>query len=290
MPKPTMLKLVRKEKEQEDRGVEAPVLLARPNRLAQRLERASRGYVLAGAGVVVAAVGSVSLLSWLAPDSDRPIGYPLEVVERVLPGVLEQVDDQVAALLGTDGETTLRDVRENLTAVGSRIPWSGRVSEITPDRPSASSGPSTPAPTTRSTLNTPAQVEPLSSDMNEPPPTTFAPWPSSMNPPSSTSETPSAAEPQPPATTGEPTTPPPATEELPTPPVKEPLPPTEEPPPAEEPSNPPAEEPPSAEEPPIEEVPPPTGPPPTPDEPAPPATEEPPPTTDEPPRPPTGLT
>jgi hypothetical protein len=284
MLKPTMLKLVRKEEQQEDRGTKAPVLLARPNRLAQRLGRASRGYVLAGAGVVVAAVGSVSLLSWLAPDSDRPIGYPLEVVERVLPGVLEQVDDQVAALLGTDGETVLRDVRENLTAVGSRNPWSGRVSEITPDRPSASSGPSTPAPTTRSTLHTPAQEEPSSPATDEPSPTTYAPSPSS------TSETPPAAEPQPPATTGEPTTPPPATEEPPTPPVEEPLPPTEEPPTAEEPSSPPAEEPPPAEESPVEEVPPPTGPPPTPEEPAPPATEEPPPTTDEPPRPPTGLT
>jgi hypothetical protein len=159
MLKPT-LKLVRKE--EEDRGVKAPVLLARPNRLARRLGRASRGYMLAGAGVVVAAVGFVSLLSWLAPDSDRPIGHPLEVVERILPGVLEQVDDQVAALLGTEGETVLRDVRENLTAVGSRIPWSGRVSEITSARSSASSGLSAPAPTTRPTLNTPAQEEPSS--------------------------------------------------------------------------------------------------------------------------------
>lgn len=286
-----MPKLVRKEEQQEDRGTKAPVLLARPNRLAQRLGQASRGYVLAGAGVVVAAVGSVSLLSWLAPDSDRPIGNPLEVVERVFPDVLEQVDDQVAALLGTDGQTVLRDVRENLTAVGSRIPWSGRVSEITPDRPSAGSGPSTPAPTTRSTLNSPAQVEPLPSATNEPPPATYAPSPSSTNPPTSTSETPPpAAEPQPPATTGEPTPPPPATEGPSTPPVEEPLPPTVEPPPAEEPFTPPAEEPPSAEEPPVEEVPPPTGPPPTTDEPAPPATEEPPPTTDQPPRPPIGLT
>jgi hypothetical protein len=278
MLKPMLLKLVRKDEQEEDRGKKPPVLLARPNRLAKRLGRASRGYALAGAGVVVGAVGFVSLLSWLAPDSDRPIGHPLEVVERLAGGVLEQVDDQVAALLGTEGETVSRDVRENLTAVGSRIPWSGRVSEITPDRYSASSGPSTPIPTTRSTLNTPAQEEPSSSATNEPPPTTYAPSPSSTNPPSSTSETPpSAAEPQPPTTTDEPTPPPPATEEPPTPPVEEPLPTTEQPPPAEEPSTP------SAEEPPIEEVPPPTGPPPTTEEPAPP------PTTDQTPRPPTGL-
>ena len=291
MPKP-MLKLVRKEQEkqeQEDRGAQAPVLLARPNRLlARRLGRASRGYVVAGAGVVVAAVGSVSLLSWLAPDSDRPISYPLEVVERVLPSVLEQVDDQVAALLGTGGETVLRDVRENLTAVGSRIPWSGSVSEITPDRPSASSGPSTPAPTTRSTLNTPAQEEPSSPATDEPSPTTYAPSPSSTNPPSSTSETPPATDPSP-ATTSEPTPLPPAAEEPATPPVEEPLPPVEEPPTAEEPSTPPAEEPPTAEETPAGEVPPTTGPPPTTEEPAPPATEAPPPTTDRPPtQPPTG--
>jgi hypothetical protein len=272
MLKPMLLKLVRKEAErEEDRGEKAPVLLARPNRLAKRLGRASRGYALVGAGVVVGAVGFVSLLSWLAPDSDRPIGHPLEVVERVAGGVLEQVDDKVAALLGTtEGETMSRDVRKNLTAVGSRIPWSGRVSEITPDRYSASSGPSTPIPTTRSTLNTPAQEEPSSSATNEPPPTTYAPSPSSTNPPSSTNETPpSAAKPQLPTTTDEPPPPPPATEEPPTPPVEEPLPTTEQPPPAEEP--------------PIEEVPPPTGPPPTTEEPAPP------PTTDQTLRPPAGL-
>jgi hypothetical protein len=286
MLKPMMLKLVRKE--EEDRGVKAPVLLARPNRLARRLGRASRGYMLAGAGVVVGAVGFVSLLSWLAPDSDRPIGHPLEVVERILPGVLEQADDQVAALLGTEGETVLRDVRENLRAVGSRIPWSGRVGEIPPDRSSASSSPSAPVPTTRPTPNTPAQEEPSSPATNETSPTTYAPSPSNANHPSSTSETPPATEAQPPATTGEPAPPPPATEEPPTPPAEEPLPPIEEPPTAEEPSTPPAEEPLPAEEPPVEEVPPPT------DEPAPSTTEEPPPTTDQPPSqpplPPTGLT
>ena len=289
MPKHMLVKLVRKEQEraEEDRGKKAPVLLARQNRLAKRLGRASRGYVLAGAGVVVGAVVVVSLLSWLAPDSDRPVGHPLEVVERVADGVLEQVDEQVATLLGTEGGTVLRDVRENLTAVGSRIPWSGRASEITPNRSTANSSPTAPAPTIHPTLNTPVQEEPPSTATNEPP-TTYAPSPSS------TSETPPpvaepVAEPQPPATTGEPTTLPPATEEPPTPPpIEGPLPTTEEPPPAEEPSTPPGEEPPPAEEPPIEEVPP-TGPPPTAEEPAPPPTEEPPPTTDQPPRPPTGL-
>src|SRR4028119_1377105 len=113
MPKPMLLKLVRKDEQEEDRGKKPPVLLARPNRLAKRLGRASRGdgaagggggggarrkpppallarpnrlakrlgrasrgYALAGAGVVVGAVMVVSLLSWLAPDSDRPGGAP----------------------------------------------------------------------------------------------------------------------------------------------------------------------------------------------------------------------
>ena len=127
MLKPMLLKLVRKEAErEEDRGLFAPVLLARPDRLAKRLGRASRGYALAGAGVVVGAVVVVSLLSWLAPDSDRPIGSPLEAVGRVAGGVLEQVDDQVEALLGTDGENTvLRSVREGLAAASSATPWPG---------------------------------------------------------------------------------------------------------------------------------------------------------------------
>jgi hypothetical protein len=283
-----VLKLVHKEEEQEeDRGAKAPVLLG-PRAglllLLRRLGSKSRGYALAGAGVVAGAVVVVSLLSWLAPDSDRPIASPLEVVGRVAGGVLEQVDDQVAALLGTGGETVLRDVRENLTAVGARIPWSGKVSEITPDRSSASSGPSATATTIRPIPNTPAQEEPSSPTTNEPSPTTYAPSPSS------TSETPSATEPQPPATTGEPAPPPPTTEEPPAPPVEEPLPPIEEPPPTEEHSTPPTEGPPPTEKPPVEEVPPPEGPPPTTDGPTPPATEEPPPTTDQPPRPPTGLT
>ena len=289
MSKHMLVKLASKEQEraEEDRGDKAPVLLARQNRLAKRLGRVSRGYVLAGAGVVVGAVVVVSLLSWLAPDSDRPVGHPLEVVERVADGVLEQVDEQVATLLGTEGGTVLRDVRENLTAVGSRIPWSGRASEITPNRSTVSSSPPAPASTIHPTLNTPVQEEPPSTATNEPP-TTYAPSPSN------TSETPPpvaepVAEPQPPATTGEPTTLPPATKEPPTPPpIEGPLPTTEEPPPAEEPSTPPGEEPPPAEEPPIEEGPP-TGPPPTAEEPAPPPTEEPPPTTDQPPQPPTGL-
>src|SRR4028119_96894 len=81
MPKLTMLKQpVGKDQEhEEDRGEKAPVLLvARGKGLLGRLGSAGRGYALAGAGVVAAAVVAVSLLSWLAPDSDRPIVSPLE--------------------------------------------------------------------------------------------------------------------------------------------------------------------------------------------------------------------
>ena len=88
-----MLKLVRKEEEQEeDWGAKAPVLRGPRTGLLlllRRLGSKSRGYALAGAGVVVAAVVVVSLLSWLAPDSDRPIASPLEVVGQVADGVLE---------------------------------------------------------------------------------------------------------------------------------------------------------------------------------------------------------
>jgi alpha-D-ribose 1-methylphosphonate 5-triphosphate synthase subunit PhnG len=76
-----VLKLVRKE--EEDRGEKAPVLLAVRTGLVLlmgRMGKAGRGYALAGAGVVAAAVVAVSLLSWLAPDSDRPIASPLEAV------------------------------------------------------------------------------------------------------------------------------------------------------------------------------------------------------------------
>src|SRR5215212_764357 len=121
MLKPTMLKqpVVRKDQEQEDRGLFTPFLLAVRTGLVPflgRLGKAGRGYALAGAGVVAAAVVFVSLLSWLAPNADRPIDSPLEVIERVAGGVLEQVDEQVKAVLGTDGESVLRSVSEDVAA------------------------------------------------------------------------------------------------------------------------------------------------------------------------------
>src|SRR5918993_1037703 len=106
-----MLKwLVRKE-EEEGRGVKPPALLAARTGLLRRLGSAERGYVLGGVGVVTAAVVVVSLLSWLAPDSDRPISDPLEVVA-----------EQVVSLIGVDGETALSSAHEGVMAAGSRIP------------------------------------------------------------------------------------------------------------------------------------------------------------------------
>ena len=244
MPKHMLLKLVRRK--EEDRGEKAPVLLRGPRTglllLLRRLGSTSRGYALAGAGVVVGAVVVVSLLSWLAPDSDRPVGHPLEVVDRVTGGVLEQVDGQVAALLGTEGETVLRSVREGLAAASSATPWPGNPAEIaaspysgkaSPDDPGLPSTDDAAAPTRGDSSSAPdgAPSQPASSAPSGPsetPTSTYAPSsPVTNEPAPPASEEPPVAE--------EPSTPPPA----------------EEPPVAEEPVPPPAEEPPPvAEEPP----------------------------------------
>ncbi len=269
MPKP-MLKLVRKE-EEEDRGVEAPVLPGPRTGLLlllRRLGSKSRGYALAGAGVVAGAVVVVSLLSWLAPDSDRPIASPLEAVGRVAGGVLEQVDEQVEALLGTDKGTVLRSVREGLAAAGSATPWpSGKSSEVAVG-PSSSSGSSSSSSTASPDSSTASPDSSTASPDSASPSRDVASAPTRGESPSTASETPSQPALAPsPASTGE--TPPPTTD-APSPTTGEPtLPPAtpEQPPAVEEPSPPPTEEPPATEEPP----------PPTTEEPPPPVTEEPPP-------------
>ena len=278
------------------RGSKAPALLlfTRASLFVRRLGRASRGYVLAGTGVVAAAVVFVSLLSWLAPDSDRPIDSPLEVIERVAGGVLEQVDEQVTAVLGTDGESVLRSVSEDVAAAGTRIPWAGeRLRQIATDR-SASAGPAPVPAAVRVTPNTapPAAQEgpsssPTATNESLAPQATREPSSREASPPISTRSLPGSigetvppAEEDPALTTSDPALPPPPATEAPSPAAGEP-------PAVEEPSTPPVEEPlPAAEEPP-----------PTTDEPAPPATEEsppppivekpPPPVTDQPALPPT---
>src|SRR5829696_8725594 len=275
------------------RGSKAPALLlfTRASLFVRRLGRASRGYVLAGTGMVAAAVVFVSLLSWLAPDSDRPIDSPLEVIERVAGGVLEQVDEQVTAVLGTDGESVLRSVSEDVAAAGTRIPWAGeRLRQIATDR-SASAGPAPVLAAVRVTPNTapPAAQDgpsssPTATNESLAPQATREPSSREASPPISTRSLPGSsigetvppAEEDPAPTTSDPAPPPPPATEAPSPAAGEP-------PAVEEPSTPPVEEPlPAAEEPPpppIVEKPPPS----ITDQPALPPTEGPPLATNQPP-------
>jgi hypothetical protein len=249
------------------RGVKAPALFARPKALLGRLVRASGGYVLMGAGVIAAAVVVVSLLTFLAPDSDRPlIGRPIGAVQSVLPGVLEQVEDRVvqaATLLGVD-EESIQNVGENMSA-GLAAARSGISNAWAPTPgipPAAGTAPTMPAPEGSSSSSSPA------TDESSPPQTASEP-----SAPSSGGGAGETSPPAPPAVTEAPSpitsepTFPPAVEEEPPPATEEPPPTVEEPPPAvKEPSTPPSTE----------------GPPPPLDEPAPPAVEEPPPATDQP--------
>jgi hypothetical protein len=243
----------------EGRGENAPAL-PRLNFLLGPLGGNNRKSLFAGAGVVATAAVVVSFLTWLAPDYDRPI--PLQMIDRVLPGVAEQVEEQAATLLEGSKETvqnSVRNVREGLAGAGSGI---ARLAN-------ASSSLVAPSPATlpRPNTATPTSEEPsLSTDETSPPRTVGI---------SSSSTTTDAS----PPTTSEPTTSAPAAEKSPAV-TEEPAPVTEEPPlPKEEP--PPATEnsPPATEKPPA-----PTGePPPTRDEPTPPPTEEPPSATNPPP-------
>ena len=240
------------------RGQNAPALFARPKALLGRLARASRGYALMGAGVIAAAVVVVSLLTFLAPDSDRPlIGRPIGAVQSVVPGVLEQVEDRVAqaaTLLGVDKES-IQNVGENMSAglAAARSGISTAWAPIPGIPPAAGTAPTTPAPD-GSSSSSPA------TDESSPPQT--ASEPSAPSSGGGAGETSSPA--SPPATEApspimsEPTSPPAVEEELP--------PAVEEPPPAVEEPSPPTTE----------------GPSPPPDEPAPPTVEQPPPATNQP--------
>jgi hypothetical protein len=216
-----VLTLVQKLLRKEGRGEKALALLPR------LLGGHSRGSLSAGAGVLAAVVVVVSLLTWLAPDSDRPL--PLELVDRVLPGAAEQVEEQAAALIEGGKEavqSVVQNVREGVVGAGLRaaqdaIP--GGSSALFPAvLPTPSSTP-TPSPSSEEP-STPS--EPQAPAMDSPPPAT----PSEPSVPST--EAPPAP--------SEPVTPPPIVEEPSPPAVDEPAPPTEEsPPPA-------AEEPPPA--------------------------------------------
>jgi hypothetical protein len=276
-----MLKLIR---HRGGRGVKAPALLAtvHPSFVLRRFGRASRGHVLAGAGVIVAAVMLVSVLTWWAPDSDRPISHPMEALKRALPGVLEKVDEQVATLLGTDSGTVLRNVRGGLVAAGSNIPWpGGKASAVAADRPASRSASAIPAASPAalpgSNAVAPAPGESALTS-NESPQRASEP----ATPSRTGGLTSFPATEAPPPTTSEPAPPPapetPSVTEA--PPPEEPIPPTPEklPLPAEEivdkPAPPIVEEPPSGAPPSsAPEAPPPSAP----DEPSSPATDQPPP-------------
>ena len=212
---------------------------------ALRFGRGGRQHVYTSAGVILAAVAVVSVLTWLN-DAHKPLVRSIEeAVESSLPEALEQVDEQVATLLGVD-EETVRTAREGLAGLVTSQPE--RLIEIATGQPVSTSS---TAPVFAA-LPTPGAAAPASEEPSSPA-ATDAP------PPQTTSEPPPATEAPPPATS-EPA-PPPATD-TPPPTTEEPsLPPPEEPsPPAEEPSPPVAEEPPATGEPalPKEEPSPPT--------------------------------
>ena len=237
------------------RGEKAPALFARPKALLGRLAHASRGYALMGAGVISAAMVVVSLLTFLAPDSDRPlIGRPIGAVQSVVPGVLEKVEDRVvqaATLLGVDKES-IQNVGENMSAglAAARSGISTAWAPIPGIPPAAGTAPTTPAPE-GSSSSSPA------TDESSPPQTASEPSaPSSsgggVGETSSPASLPATEAPSP--IMSEPTSPP-AVEEEPPPAVEEPSPPptTEEPPPPPDEPTPPTEQqpPPTVEEPPL---------------------------------------
>jgi hypothetical protein len=211
-----VLKLIRDSS--KGRGTKAPAS-ARPNLLLGSLGGDKPKTLFAGAGVIAAAVAVVSFLTWLAPNSDRPV--PLQVVDRVLPGVAQQIEEQAATLLEGGKETvqeTVRNVREGLAGAGSGITQianaSSRLVAPSPATPgTATSSPEGPPPSTGETSSAPGTAEP------SPPPTTTTDAPPAVSSEPATSW---PATEEPPPTTEEP---PPTTEE-PTPP------PTEVPPPA----------------------------------------------------------
>ncbi len=213
-----MLTLVQKLIRKEGRGEKAPAL---PRLLGHH----SRGSLSAGAGVLAAVVVVVSLLTWLAPDSDRPL--PLELVDRVLPGAAEQVQEQAAALIEGGKEavqSAAQNVREGVIGAGLRAAQDAIPGDSSALFPAV-------IPTPSSTPTSPSSEEPSMPAMESSQPAT----PSEPSVPSTEA----------PPATSEPVTLPPIVEEPHPPAAEEPAPPTEESPP------------PAAEEPPITETPPP---------------------------------
>ena len=208
---------------------------------ALRLGRGSRQQVFMSAGVVVAAVVLVSFLTWLN-DAHKPIARSIEgAVESSLPEALEQVDDQVATLLGVD-EESVRSMRESLAGLVTSRPE--RILEIATGQPVSASSAAPPSAAFPTPGAASASEEPSSPAATDAPPTqtTSEPSPTTDTPPLATSEpAPAPATDTPPPATEEPSLPAP---EEPSPPAEVPSPPaTEEPPPAAGEPAPPKEEP-----------------------------------------------
>jgi hypothetical protein len=218
-----MLKLIRN----RGRGVKAPASVGRANPLS--LVRTTRGYLFAGAGVVVAAVALISVLTWMGADSEKPI--PSKVIDHLLPGVVEQVDSKVATtlapLLRVDKGLELPNVHTALASVREGLGTALRPASASPLTPSLSpphttSMPSTPMPTSKEAPSaTNATPAPVIQRAASPPATDAAPTTSDPIPP-------------PPATSG--STPPPTTSDPTLPPTTDPPPP---PPPTTSPPPPP---------------------------------------------------
>src|SRR5919112_1867574 len=158
---------------------------------ALRLGPGSCQQVFMSAGVVVAAVVLVSFLTWLN-DAHKPIVRSIEgAVESSLPEALEEVDDQVATLLGVD-EESVRSMREGLAGLVTSRPE--RILEIATGQPvSASSTAPASAAFPTPGAATPASVEPSSpATSNTPPPqTTSEPSPPAAGEPGPPTEEPS---------------------------------------------------------------------------------------------------
>jgi hypothetical protein len=234
-----MLKLIRN----RGRGVKAPASVGRANPLS--LVRTTRGYLFAGAGVVVAAVALISVLTWMGPDSEKPI--PSKVIDHFLPGVVEQVDSKVATtlapLLRVDKGLELPNVHTALASVREGLGTALRPASASPLTPSLSpphttSMPSTSMPTSKeapsATNATPAP--PVIQRAASPPATDAAPTTSDPIPPPATSGStppPTTSDPPPPPPTTDPPSPPPTTDPPSPPPTTDPPspPPTTDPPP-----------------------------------------------------------
>src|ERR671917_221276 len=171
---------------------------------ALRFGRGGRQHVFTSAGVLVAAVVLVSFLT-LLNDAHKPVVRSIEeAVESSLPEALEQVDDQVATLLGVD-EESVRSMREGLAGLVTSRPE--RILEIVTGQPVSASS----AAPASAAFPTPGAAAPASEDPSSPAATdalptqtTSEPSPITDTPPPATSEPAS-----PPATD----TPPPATDE-----------------------------------------------------------------------------